>query len=91
MLTTTYGATVQGHDVEIEFDQRKLFINKVALRLDGKEVDAEHVWYGEKELRAPLPDGGEIEVAIHSGMVGELTRAQVKGPDGTWTDLTERS
>jgi hypothetical protein len=26
-------------------------------------------------------------VAIHSGMVGELTRAQVRQADGSWSDL----
>ena len=39
------------------------------------------------ELRTTLDDGTEVVVAIHSGMVGELTRAQGRQADGSWSDL----
>ena len=90
-MPNRYGAQVEGHDVELEFDRRKVVLNTARLRIDGQDVDKANVFYGDKELRATLPDGKEVEVAVHSGMMGELTRAQVKGPDGSWTDLTERA
>ena len=58
--------------------------------IDGTEVDSGKVWYGDKELRATLDDGTEIEVVVHSGMVGELTRAQLRQAGGTWSDLARR-
>jgi len=29
-------------------------------------------------------------VSIDSGMIGELTKAQLRQPDGSWIDLEER-
>jgi hypothetical protein len=88
---TRYGATLGGHEIELEFDTSKVVLNTARLRVDGTEVDSTHVFYGEKELTTKLDDGSEVLVAVHSGMVGEATRIQAKGPDGTWTDLVERS
>jgi hypothetical protein len=88
---TRYGAQIDGHDVELEFDTRKVVLNTARLSVDGHEVESKHIVYGDGDLRTELADGTKIEVAVHSGMVGELTRAQVRGPDGTWTDLQERA
>jgi hypothetical protein len=85
-----YGTEYRGHDVEVEFDRRKLVVNAARLRLDGELVDQARVFYGEKELRASLGDGGELIVVVDSGMAGELTRLQLKGDDGAWIDLVER-
>jgi hypothetical protein len=46
--------------------------------------------YGEQELRTTLDDGTEVVVALHSGMLGELTHAQLKQATGSWLDLAER-
>jgi hypothetical protein len=86
-VSERYTGQVAGHDIELDFDQRRIVINEATLRVDGAEVDRAKVFYGDKELRTTLDDGTEVVVAIHSGMVGELTRAQVRGPDGSWTDL----
>jgi hypothetical protein len=65
-------------------------INKATLRVDGEVVDSARIFYGEKELRTTLDDGSDVVVTLHSGMVGELTRAQLKRTDGSWLDLAER-
>lgn len=87
---TRYGTTLNGHDVELAFDQSKIVINTATLRVDGSDVQSEKLFYGERDLRTTLADGTEIEVAVHSGMVGELTRAQLRTGDSTWVDLTQR-
>jgi|1185.fasta_scaffold494004_1 hypothetical protein len=76
-----------GHAIELEFDQSRVVINQAVLHVDGTEVDKTRVFYGEKDLRSTLEDGTEITVRLHSGMTGELTRAQLRRPDGSWVDL----
>ncbi len=88
--TKRYGAMHEGHDVELEFDKKLIVLNRAQLRVDGELVDAEDVVYGDKELSATLPDGTVVAVTIDSGMLGELTRAQLRRADGAWTDLAER-
>lgn len=88
---TSYTATVDGHRVELEFDQRLVVLNRARLLVDGELVDSTRVVYGDEDLRATLSDGSELVIRLHSGMVGELTRAQVKRSDGSWEDLTEAS
>ncbi|MPQ98411.1 hypothetical protein GB931_10880 [Modestobacter sp. I12A-02628] len=83
-----HGADLLGHRVELEFDRKLSVVNRARLFVDGVEVDATRVVYGERTLTARLGDGTEVEVALHSGMVGELTRAQLRSPDGSWVDLT---
>ena len=85
--TRRYNGTLDGHDIELEFDQRRIVINKATLRVDGEVVDSARIFYGDEELRTTLDDGTDVAVALHSGMVGELTRAQVKQADGSWVDL----
>lgn len=86
-----YGARCGDHLVEMEFDTRRIVVNKATLYLDGEAVDEAHVFYGDKELRTTAADGTEIVVVIDSGMVGELTRAQLRQADGSWVDLQERA
>jgi len=86
----TYTGELAGHAIEVDFDTRRVVVNKAVLRVDGTEVDSGKVFYGEKELRTTLEDGTEVEVALHSGMVGELTRAQLRLPEGGWQDLAKR-
>ena len=87
----TFATTEDGHEVVLEFDSKLAFINRIRLLVDGALVDEERVWYGTKELRTTLADGRELELRVHSGMVGEPDRPQLKRADGTWTDLSERS
>ena len=86
---TRHHATVAGHRVELDFDKKLVVMNRARLEVDGVEVDAARVTYGERELSTTLEDGTDITVRLHSGMVGELTRAQVRAEDGSWVDLTE--
>ena len=88
--TSRYGSTINGHDVDLEFDARRIVLNKATLTVDGQQVDSELIFYGERELTTQLPDGTSVAVAVHSGMVGELTKAQLRQPDGSWVDLTSR-
>lgn len=88
--TKRYGLTLDGHDVELEFDKRRLVLNEARLVVDGEDVDKAKIFYGDKELKATAKDGAEIVVAVDSGMYGELTRAQVRRSDGAWVDLEER-
>ncbi len=87
--THRYAGTDSGHDIELEFDKRRVVVNKATLRVDGEAVDSASIVYGEQELRTTLEDGTDIVVALHSGMLGELTRAQLKQGDGSWRDLAE--
>ena len=84
------GTTENGHEVELEFDRSKFVLNTARLRVDRREVDSENIFYGVRELSTSLPDGTEISVAVHSGMLGELTRAQLRTGDGSWVDLVQR-
>jgi len=88
--TKRYGATYDGHDVELEFDKRRVVLNEARLVVDGEVVDKAKIFYGDKNLTATAQDGTEIVVAVDSGMVGELTRAQLRRADGSWIDLEER-
>ncbi|MGI8537926.1 MAG: hypothetical protein ACR2K2_15930 [Mycobacteriales bacterium] len=88
--TRRYGTVQDGHDVELEFDKRRVIINKATLRVDGDVVDTTKIFYGDKNLTTHIADGTEIVVSVDSGMVGELTRAQLRRTDGSWVDLEER-
>ncbi len=85
-----FGAACAGHDVELEFDKRRIILNKAVLRVDGELVDVASIFYGEHDLRTTLDDGTKVVVAVGSGMVGELVRAQLEQADGSWLDLTPR-
>ena len=82
----TFTATIDGHDIKLEFDNKLVVTNRLRLYVDGELVDSDRVVYGTKELRAPV-DGGEVELRVHSGMAGEPDRPQLRGSDGTWVDM----
>ena len=88
--TRVYGAELGGHDVALEFDKSLVVINRARLFVDSREADRTKVWYGDKRLEATTDDGVEVVVEIDSGMVGELTKAQLRRPDGSWLDMAER-
>ena len=88
--TKRYGVTHGGHDVELEFDKRRIVLNEARLIVDGELVDKAKIFYGDKDLTARAKDGTEIIVTVDSGMVGELTRAQLRCADGSLIDLQER-
>jgi hypothetical protein len=84
---TRFGATSGAHRVELEFDKRLVVMNRARLYVDGQEVDSTKVVYGDRDLRAPLADGTEAVIRLHSGMSGELTRAQIERGEGQWEDM----
>ena len=90
MAQTRHTATVDGHDVALVFDTGLVVLNRARLEVDGAEVDTAKLVYGERDLTTRLGDGTSVTVRLHSGMVGELTRAQVQVGDGSWRDLTEQ-
>ncbi|MDO9378455.1 MAG: hypothetical protein Q7T56_06375 [Nocardioidaceae bacterium] len=86
---TRYHGTHAGHEIELVFDQRLAIVNRARLEVDGQPVDDTRVVYGTKELSASLPDGTDVVVRLHSGMVGEIDRPQLQTADG-WTDLVQQ-
>lgn len=87
LSTTTYTGDVQGHTVQVVFDQKLVVVNRVELTVDGAPVDSAKVVYGERELSTTLDDGTVVAVVVHSGMTGEATRVQARQPDGSFIDL----
>ncbi len=88
--TTRYGAAYDNHNVGLEFDRKLIVLNEARLLIDGEVVDKKKIFYGDKNLTATAQDGAEIVIELHSGMVGELTRARLRRADGAWIDLEER-
>ena len=84
----TFTAVENGQEIKLEFDNKLAFTNRLRLYVDGELLDSDSVFYGTKELRAPV-DGGEIEIRVHSGVVGEPDRPQLKRSDGSWADMTK--
>lgn len=87
----SYHGTIGGHTVELQFDKSLILVNEARLLLDGELLDKAKIFYGDKQLSATLDDGTRIVIVVDSGMLGELTRAQLQQADGSWTDLTEQS
>lgn len=90
LRTMRYGVAHQGHDIELEFDRKRVVVNAARLLVDGQLVDKTKIFYGEKDLTTTAHDGTEIVVTVDSGMSGELTRAQLRREDGSWIDLQQR-
>lgn len=90
LSVTRYAGEVAGHSVELEFDQKLAVVNRIELHVDGAPVEKAKVVYGERELSTTLEDGTTVEVVVHSGMVGEATRVQLRQSDGSFVDLQPR-
>lgn len=88
--TKRYGVAYNGHEVDLEFDKRRIVLNEARLLIDDEVVDKVNIFYGDKELTATAPDGTKFVVVVDSGMVGEMTRAQLRREDGSSIDLEER-
>ncbi len=74
-----------GREVELIFDEKLILLNRLSLRVDGKEVDSDTVFYGTKEL-----SGDGVTVQVGSGWVGECTGAVIRTDAGERA-LTERA
>lgn len=74
-----------GRPVEVVFDERLVFLNRVTLLVDGRPVDHKTIWYGTKEL-----SGDGVTVVVGSGWIGECTGAEVRDGEGASFALTER-
>lgn len=60
--------------VELVFDEKLVVLNRLTLRVDGKEVDRDTIFYGFKEL-----SGDGVTVRVGSGWMGECIGAVVVG------------
>ena len=74
-----------GLAIEVVFDERLVFLNRVALLVDGRQVDHTTIWYGTKELR-----GDGVTVVVGSGWIGECTGVEVHDGEGITLALAER-
>ena len=74
-----------GRQVELIFDEKLMILNRLSLRVDGKEVDKDTIFYGTKEL-----SGDGVTVAVGSGWTGECTGAVIRTDAGERA-LTERA
>ena len=75
-----------GRAVELIFDERLVFLNRLTLLVNGQEVDRTTIWYGTKEL-----SGGGITVQVGSGWIGECTGVTVRDQSGVERKLSERT
>ncbi|MGF1663840.1 MAG: hypothetical protein ACFCVG_15510 [Kineosporiaceae bacterium] len=87
--TRRYGTTVDGHDVEITVDKRRVIVNRIVLSVDGVATDEKRVSFGQQSLFGPLRDGSEVHVNVELGGVGGLRTARVRS-DRRWIELDER-
>lgn len=71
--------------IQVVFDERLVFLNRVTLLVDGRPVDHKTIWYGTKELT-----GDGVTVVVGSGWIGECTGAEVRNGEGASFALTER-
>jgi hypothetical protein len=88
MSRTRHTTTHEGHVITLVFDKDLVVLNQARLEVDGVQVDSTRVVYGERDLSTELDDGTVVKVRLHSGMLGELTRAQIRSGDDQWRDLT---
>ena len=75
----------RGRSVEVVFDERLVFLNRLALIVDGQQVDRTTIWYGTKRL-----SGDGITVAVGSGWIGECTGAEIRDAEGSPVALQEQ-
>lgn len=75
----------RGRSMEVVFDERLVFLNRLTLVVDGQQVDQTTIWYGTKLLR-----GDGITVEVGSGWIGECTGVEVRSPEGPTVALPER-
>jgi len=74
-----------GRQVELIFDEKLVVLNRLTLRVDGKEVDRGTIFYGFKEL-----SGDGVTVRVGSGWTGECIGAVVVSGEQE-RPLTERA
>jgi hypothetical protein len=75
--TKTYRATVGEHEVDFEFDQSGVVVNRGRLFVDGHQLDQRAVHYGESTVSGELPDGRTFKVEFGSGFVGQLKHVEL--------------
>lgn len=71
--------------VEVIFDERLVFLNRLTLLVDGHPVDHSTIWYGTKEL-----SGRGVTVTVGSGWIGECTGVESRDAQGAVLALSER-
>ena len=74
-----------GKSVEVVFDERLVFLNRLTLLVDGRQADHKTIWYGTKEL-----SGEGVTAVVGSGWIGECTGVELRDPDGAILELSER-
>lgn len=81
--TKMYRAAVGETQVDFEFDQSGIVINRGKLYVDGHKVDQSSVHYGESSVSGALPDGRPFRVEFGSGFVGQLKHVELVLGDET--------
>lgn len=76
-----YAADVNGRRVELLFDERQVFLNRLSLMVDGETVDRGSVFYGVKTLRSSRTQP-QVDVEVGSGWVGTCTGAIARSEGG---------
>lgn len=80
--TRRYGTTVDGTEVEIDFDRSLVVLNRITLLIDGRPVDRRSVFYGTTRLHGELLGEGasrQVSVDVRSGVYGQLVEATLDG------------
>lgn len=75
-----------GRSVELVFDEKLVVLNRLALIVDGEQVDRDTIFYGTKQL-----SGAGVTVAVGSGWTGECTGAVLRGSSGEERSLSPRA
>lgn len=73
----TWRGEFSGRVVEVIFDERWVFLNRLTLLLDGTPVAHDTIWYGTKTLT-----GADVAVRVGSGWIGECLGAAIDTPTG---------
>lgn len=75
-----------GRSVELVFDEKLVILNRLALIVDGEQVDDDTIFYGTKQLA-----GAGVTVEVGSGWVGQCTGAVLRGASDEERSLSERA
>ena len=62
------------HDVDVDVSA---MTGKIVVRLDGKVLEEDRIWFSDKEIRFPI-GGHEVQVEVDLAYAGFSTRAALR-------------